>query len=88
MANSFVICMLCYIIFILFKVGLKAAGGLKTANDALTWLVLIYQELGPDWLNAGLFRIGASSLLASIENRIYQLAFEKNELDHTQFLLG
>ncbi|MFK7866989.1 MAG: deoxyribose-phosphate aldolase [Alphaproteobacteria bacterium] len=53
-----------------YKVGLKPAGGLKTAKDALNWLVLIKEELGNDWLTPDLFRLGASSMLADIERQI------------------
>ena len=52
------------------RVGFKPAGGLKTAKDALTWLVLMKEELGRPWLEPELFRIGASSLLADIERQI------------------
>ncbi|CAH2107446.1 unnamed protein product [Euphydryas editha] len=50
------------------KVGLKPAGGIKTSQDAVNWLVLIYSELGTEWLTPKLFRIGASSLLTVLEN--------------------
>lgn len=52
------------------RVGLKPAGGIKTARDAVNWLVLVYTELGPEWLTPKLFRIGASSLLAELVNNI------------------
>ncbi len=52
------------------RVGLKAAGGLKTAKDALAWLILAREELGEGWLDPHLFRIGASSLLADIERQL------------------
>lgn len=52
------------------RVGFKPAGGLRTAKDALNWQVLMAEELGRDWLAPGLFRIGASSLLADIERQI------------------
>jgi deoxyribose-phosphate aldolase len=52
------------------KVGFKPAGGLKTAKDALAWQVLMKEELGNDWLQPDLFRIGASSLLGDIERQI------------------
>lgn len=45
------------------KVGIKPAGGIKTSQQALHWWNLIGKTLGPDWQNAQLFRIGASSLL-------------------------
>jgi deoxyribose-phosphate aldolase len=52
------------------KVGFKPAGGLKTAKDALSWQILMKEELGNDWLQPDLFRIGASSLLGDIERQI------------------
>ena len=51
-------------------VGFKPAGGLRTAKDALTWLILMKEELGRPWLEPDLFRIGASSMLADIERQI------------------
>lgn len=53
-----------------FVVGFKPAGGLRTAKDALNWQVLMTEELGRDWLDPGLFRIGASALLGDIERQI------------------
>lgn len=53
-----------------FDVGFKPAGGLKTAKDALAWLILMKEELGNEWLEPELFRIGASSLLADIERQL------------------
>ncbi|HEX4765981.1 MAG TPA: deoxyribose-phosphate aldolase [Lichenihabitans sp.] len=52
------------------RIGFKPAGGLKTAKDALAWLVLMKEELGRPWLEPDLFRIGASSMLADIERQI------------------
>uniref|UniRef100_UPI00398F04E7 deoxyribose-phosphate aldolase n=1 Tax=Pristiophorus japonicus TaxID=55135 RepID=UPI00398F04E7 len=54
-----------------YKVGFKPAGGIRTANDALTWLSLIKEELGNNWLKPELFRLGASTLLSDIERQIY-----------------
>lgn len=51
-------------------VGFKPAGGLRTAKDAISWQVLMAEELGRDWLRPDLFRIGASSLLGDIERQI------------------
>ncbi len=53
-----------------FKVGFKPAGGLRAAKDALAWLILMKEELGREWLEPDLFRIGASSLLGDIERQI------------------
>jgi deoxyribose-phosphate aldolase len=44
-------------------VGLKVAGGIRTAKDALRYLVIVHETLGPEWLTPERFRIGASSLL-------------------------
>jgi len=52
------------------KVGFKPAGGMKTAKDALSWQVLMMEELGRDWLRPSLFRLGASSMLADIERQL------------------
>jgi deoxyribose-phosphate aldolase len=53
-----------------YRVGLKPAGGIKTAKEALTWLFLLKEELGDPWLEPELFRFGASSLLADIERQL------------------
>jgi deoxyribose-phosphate aldolase len=53
-----------------FKVGLKPAGGIRTAKQSLDWLILMKEELGDDWLRPSLFRIGASSLLTDIERQL------------------
>jgi deoxyribose-phosphate aldolase len=51
-------------------VGFKPAGGVRTAKDALNWLILIKEELGRDWLEPDLFRVGASALLGDIERQL------------------
>jgi deoxyribose-phosphate aldolase len=53
-----------------FKVGFKPAGGLRTAKDALSWQILMKEELGDEWLQPHLFRIGASALLGDISRQI------------------
>jgi len=45
------------------RVGVKAAGGIRTAKDAIRYLVLVNETAGPEWLSPRLFRLGASSLL-------------------------
>ena len=45
------------------SVGLKVAGGVRTAKDAIRYLVVVHETLGDAWLTAERFRIGASSLL-------------------------
>ncbi len=51
-------------------VGLKPAGGIRTARDSLDWLALIKDELGNRWLRPDLFRFGASALLTDIERQL------------------
>ncbi|WP_150539196.1 deoxyribose-phosphate aldolase [Actinobacillus vicugnae] len=48
------------------KVGFKAAGGVKTAEEAAQYLALAESLLGRDWVNAAHFRFGASSLLTNL----------------------
>lgn len=45
------------------KIGVKAAGGIRTSKDAIKQLVLVNETAGPQWLTPNLFRIGASALL-------------------------
>jgi len=51
-------------------VGYKPAGGISKAKDALTYQVLMKEELGRAWLEPELFRFGASSLLGDIERQL------------------
>jgi deoxyribose-phosphate aldolase len=51
-------------------VGFKPAGGIRTAKQSLEWLALMKEELGDSWLNASMFRLGASGMLADIERQL------------------
>jgi deoxyribose-phosphate aldolase len=51
-------------------VGFKPAGGIRTAKQSLEWLALMKDELGDSWLNASMFRFGASGMLADIERQL------------------
>lgn len=55
------------------KVGFKAAGGVRTTEDALNYYAVVKDVLGDEWLNQDLFRLGASSLanavLSSLEGK-------------------
>jgi deoxyribose-phosphate aldolase len=53
-----------------FMVGYKPSGGVSTARGALQYLTLMKEELGNEWLQPHLFRIGASSLLTDIERQL------------------
>ncbi|MGI6310447.1 MAG: deoxyribose-phosphate aldolase [Bacteroidales bacterium] len=48
------------------KVGFKAAGGITTTADAITYLNIVKNVLGEAWLSNSLFRIGASRLANNI----------------------
>jgi deoxyribose-phosphate aldolase len=47
-------------------VGFKPAGGIRTAKQAISYLVLVHETLGPDWLTPDRFRLGASTLLNDV----------------------
>ena len=53
-------------------IGLKPAGGLRSADQAMDWLTLAGDLLGPEWTRPELFRFGASSLLGELETRLRQ----------------
>ena len=57
-----------------FAIGFKPAGGLRTAKDALNWLILMREELGVAYTRNDLFRIGASGLLTDIERQLAHYA--------------
>jgi deoxyribose-phosphate aldolase len=47
-------------------IGMKPAGGIRTAKQAVQYLCLLHETLGPAWLTPDLFRFGASSLLNDV----------------------
>ncbi|MGH3132659.1 MAG: deoxyribose-phosphate aldolase [Gaiellaceae bacterium] len=47
-------------------VGIKPAGGIRVSKQAVQYLVLLYETLGPEWMTPDLFRFGASSLLNDV----------------------
>jgi deoxyribose-phosphate aldolase len=59
------------------RVGVKAAGGIRVSKQAVQYLVLVHETLGPDWLTPELFRLGASSLLNDV---LLQIRKEKTGL--------
>jgi deoxyribose-phosphate aldolase len=48
------------------KVGMKPAGGIRQAKQAVQYLVQLYETLGAEWLTPDLYRIGASTLLNDV----------------------
>jgi deoxyribose-phosphate aldolase len=45
------------------RIGMKPAGGIRNAKEALAYLVMLKETLGDDWLTPDLFRFGASTLV-------------------------
>ena len=56
------------------KIGFKPAGGISSAKSVIEFLILVLEELGSEWINPKLLRIGASSLLIDIERQLYHFA--------------
>jgi deoxyribose-phosphate aldolase len=63
------------------RIGMKPAGGIRTAKEALAYLVMLSETLGDAWLTPDLFRFGASTLandvimqIAKLTDGIYQAA--------------
>ena len=56
------------------KIGFKPAGGISSAKSVIEFLILVFEELGSEWINPKLLRIGASSLLIDIERQLYHFA--------------
>ncbi len=48
------------------RIGMKPAGGIRTAKEALAYLVMVKETLGDDWLTPDLFRFGASTLVNDV----------------------
>lgn len=69
------------------RVGVKPAGGIRTAKEALQYLVMVKETLGDDWLTPDLFRFGASSLLGDVEMQIAK-AVDGNYQGADYFSLG
>jgi len=65
------------------KVGLKAAGGISTAEEALLYYGIVKDVLGKEWLNNNLFRIGASRLANNLLSDI--VSIEKGEKEDVMF---
>ncbi len=66
------------------RVGFKPAGGVRTAKQALTYLALMKEELGNEWLDPRLFRFGASGLLGDLERQLEHFATGHYAAQHHQ----
>lgn len=53
-------------------IGIKPAGGISTAEDALSYYAIMKEVLGDQWLNSSLFRIGASRLANDLLSHIQE----------------
>jgi deoxyribose-phosphate aldolase len=54
------------------RVGIKVAGGVRASKNAIQYLVVVQETLGPTWMSPELFRIGASSLLNDVLMQIHK----------------
>jgi deoxyribose-phosphate aldolase len=54
------------------KIGMKPAGGIRTAKQAIQYLVMVNETLGPEWLTPSMFRFGASALVNDLLKQIYK----------------
>lgn len=52
------------------RLGIKPAGGIRTAKQAIHYIVMVAETLGAEWLDPELFRIGASSLLDDLVRQL------------------
>jgi deoxyribose-phosphate aldolase len=56
------------------RVGVKAAGGIRTSKDAIKYLIVVNETVGDEWLNPDLFRFGASTLLNDLLQQRQRMA--------------
>jgi len=54
------------------RIGMKPAGGIRTAKQAIQYLCMVSETLGPEWLTPDLFRFGASTLLNDLLRQIFK----------------
>lgn len=66
------------------EIGFKPAGGIRTAKQALDWLILMKEELGDRWLRPHLFRFGASGLLTDVERQLEHFVTGRYAAAHRQ----
>ncbi len=54
------------------KIGMKPAGGIRTSKQAIQYLCMVNETLGPEWLTPHLFRFGASALVNDLLKQIFK----------------
>ena len=55
------------------RIGMKPAGGIRTAKSAIAYLVMVKETLGEEWLTPSLFRFGASTLANDVIRQLLRL---------------
>ncbi|MSQ90180.1 MAG: deoxyribose-phosphate aldolase [Phycisphaerales bacterium] len=55
------------------RIGMKPAGGIRTAKSAIAYLVMVKETLGDEWLVPSLFRFGASTLANDVIRQLIRL---------------
>ena len=55
------------------RIGMKPAGGIRTAKQAIAYLVMVKETLGDGWLSPALFRFGASALANDIARQLLRM---------------
>ncbi len=55
------------------RIGMKPAGGIRTAKQAIAYLVMVKETLGEEWLSPHLFRFGASALANDLARQILRM---------------
>jgi deoxyribose-phosphate aldolase len=56
------------------RIGMKPAGGIRTAKESLAYLVMLSETLGDEWMTPDLFRFGASTLANDVLMQVAKLA--------------
>ncbi len=56
------------------KIGMKPAGGIRTSKQAIQYLCMVNEVMGPDWMNPQMFRFGASALVNDLLKQIFKEA--------------
>lgn len=69
-------------------VGMKPAGGIRTAKQALHYLAMVQETVGPRWLHPDWFRFGASSLMTDVLRQIERIHTGHYTADGTIATLG
>jgi deoxyribose-phosphate aldolase len=64
------------------RIGMKPAGGIRTAKQSLHYLVMLKETLGDAWLSPHLFRFGASGLANDVLRQLVRLQTGRYTADY------